>query len=143
MKTLRIVLIAFCLFGAGTVKSQSSYTGYISDLYKAVVYTSQNWDKIGWVLGGMDHTWWYCRYRDGFTTYNNFRSYRTPSDAYNYFVLGHGDCDAIYFTGSNRNTSHICYQTPMQAEYYKNQHGPVIDLGFQRKDGSNQSILNY
>ena len=138
MKTIRLLFILALLCAMFQSKAQS-----YEDLYSAVVYTSKNWTKVSWALTGMDHTWWYCRYRDGFTTYNDFRSYRTSADAYNYFVNGNGDCDAVYFTNSNGNTSHICYETAMQAQYYANQHGPVIDLGFQRKNGSYQSILNY
>lgn len=144
MKTLKILLIAICMFGYGTSKAQDPATmAALSSAAKAgIIYSINNWDKISWLFTGMHHTWWYCRYQDGFTTYNNFRSYRTSRDAYTYFVLGYGDCDAVY-DDQYGNERPICYETPWQAKRYTDQHGPIVDMGFQLKGGGYRSLLQY
>lgn len=147
MKNITISIVASILlsiFSFSKAKAQDPVSGaaVAEGVYQAVVYTYNNWTKIKWVFGGMKHTWWYCRYQDGFVTYNNFRSYRTSADAWNYFVMGNGDCDAVYDDAYGRER-HICYQTPFQARHYTNQHGPVVDIGYQGSDGRYRSILDY
>jgi hypothetical protein len=116
--------------------------------YNAISYVASNWTKIKWyfkgVFFGFKHTWWYVTYEDGFTTYNNFRSHRTPDDAYNYFVLGHGDCDARYFHTDGQTLLPICYTSPDKAKRYTDNHGPIVDIGFQQ-NGKNISLgdINY
>lgn len=111
-------------------------------VYDAVIFLHDHWDYLSWFFTGMNHTWWVAVYQDGFATYNDFRSYRTSDDAYNYFVLGNGgDCDAIYYDAYGR-TWHICYQTPFQANAYSQQHGPIVDIAFQTNSGWH-SILQY
>ena len=111
--------------------------------YQVIRYVAAHWTKVMWVLKGMHHTWWYVAYQDGFKTYNNFRSYRTPDDAYNYFVLGHGDCDARYFDSDGSTLIEICYSRPEQAKRYTDHHGPIVDMGFQGSNGINHSLSDY
>lgn len=87
----------------------------------------------------MRHRWWGCIYKDGFITCNKFRSYRTSIDAYKYFVKGNGDRDAIYGNQGNR----ICYENPMQAKRYTDQHEPIVDIQFQDNNGRFHSIFEH
>jgi hypothetical protein len=84
-----------------------------------------------------NHRWWACVYADGYVTYNNFRSYRTSLDAYNYFIEGHGDCDAV--TGNN---SQVCYTTPEAASAITDRHGAVVDIQYQDNNGQYVSSFN-
>lgn len=111
-------------------------------VYDGVRLAASHWKELSWFFKGMSYTWWYARYEDGFTAYNNFRSYRTPNDAYNYFVTGHGDCDAVYIDAYGKE-HHICYESPFQAKHYSQQHGPIVDIGFQGNNNQYRSVLNY
>jgi len=133
--------IVFCA-PKSNAQDPATAAAVTSAVKKGVWYAVGNWKKIGWVLGGMDHTWWYCKYEDGFTTYNNFRSYRGPDNVYRYFVLGYGDCNSRYYD-TNGNLRPICYSTPLHASRYTDQHGEIVDIGFQLKDGKHKSILDY
>ena len=146
MKNLKFALflalsIVFCA-PKSNAQDPATAAAVASGVKKAVSYAIANWDKISWVLGGMKHTWWYCQYEDGFTTYNNFRSYRGPDNIYNYFVLGHGDCDSRYYD-TNGKLQPICYSTPLHASRYTDEHGKIVDIGFQVDGGKYKSLFDY
>lgn len=107
----------------------------------AVSWIYSHQEQVKMIFRGFhyNHRWWACIYRDGFVTYNNFRSYRNSMDAYNYFVLGHGDCDAVY--GDQNN--HICYENPLQAKRYTDEHGEIVDIQYQDSNGNYRSIYDY
>ncbi len=111
----------------------------VKNLYTAARWTHDNWKFISWVVTGRDYRWWACIYRDGFVTYNNFRSYRTAINAYSYFVKGQGDCDAVY----GNQGRHICYSSPIQARRYSEQHGAIVDIQYQDDSGRYHSIFEY
>lgn len=113
-------------------------------VYAGISWIYNHQEQIKMVFRGFryNHRWWACIYQDGFVTYNNFRSYRNSMDAYNYFVLGNGDCDAIYYN-RQRASSPICYQTPFQARSYTEQHGVIVDIQYQDDNGNYRSILAY
>ena len=139
-----MALLSSFLFATMVSKPQDPVTvGTITAVVKkAVIYSYYNREKIKWFFGGMKHVWWYCRYQDGFTTFNDFRSYRTSMDAYNYFVLGNGDCDAVYDDIYGRQ-QHICYDNPWLAQKYAESHGPIVDIGYQDENGYPRSLLSY
>lgn len=141
----KVLILSFIIcattFFTPPVKAQgaiASGASKIKGLYTAVKWTHENWRVIKWWVTGMDHRWWACIYQDGFVTYNNFRSYRTSMDAYNYFVKGRGDCDAVY-----GNNSRICYENPMQAKRYTDDHGPIVDIQYVDNSGRYRSVFDY
>lgn len=83
--------------------------------------------KLGWIAKGMRHTWWFCRYQNGIVTYNNFRSYRTGAEVYNYFTSTGGDCDSFRYNDYGQKVT-ACY-SPEWIQYYAQQWGPVIEIG--------------
>ena len=99
-----------------------------------------------WSISGAGHTWWVAIYRDSFQVYNNFRSYRTVNDVYKYFVLGRGDCDAVY-NDTDGHERRICYENSSQARRYSKQHGPIVNIAFTGNNGEwvfivDDSIVN-
>lgn len=96
-------------------------------------------EKLAWFLGGMKHTWWYARYEDGTTVYNNFRSYRSGSDVYRYFAgKTDGDCDSRDLDGQT-----FCYRGIMDAEHHVSIHGPVVDIAVMGSDEQYKSAWDF
>jgi hypothetical protein len=146
---IHFAIICLAIFITPQAKAQgnavSSGASVVKGLYTAAEWTHRNWNYLSWISQGVikgfhfEHRWWACIYQDGFITYNNFRSYRTSMDAYNYFIKGRGDCDAVYGSSNSR----ICYENPMQAEYYTKQHGRIVDIKYQDYSGRYHSIFEY
>ena len=142
-RTVLCTLIALSLMYTHPTKAQGvgEVVTVITQVYQAANYLARNWDKIQWVFGGMDHTWWACVYQDGFTTYNNPRSYRNPNVVLNYFLGYDGDCDAFYY--QNGAQVHLCYNSPSYAQRYAQQHGPIVNLLYLDGNGNWNSVLGY
>jgi hypothetical protein len=138
---IKLTIVIALIFSTPTIKAQDPVTAasVVKGLYTAAKWTHSNWKFIKWCFTGLEHRWWACIYQDGFVTYNNFRSYRTSMEAYNYFVKGRGDCDAVYGNSNRR----ICYENPMQAKRYTDQHGPIADIQYQDKYGNYHSVFEY
>ena len=142
MKALKISIAAILMTVSTVSQAQDITSLATSGVIAGVRWAASHPQQVKWFFTGMDHTWWYCRYQDGFTTWNNFRSYRDVNNVWNYFAMGRGDCDAKY-QDQNGNWQHVCYQSSLQAENYVRYHGKIVDIGFQQSNGSNHSILSF
>ncbi len=153
MKTflIQLTIVIALVSSSQKCQAQEEVVTYITEGAKITkqVYTTITWafahkEQITMIFRGFhyNHRWWACIYQDNFITYNDFRSYRNSMDAYNYFVLGHGDCQAVYSIRQN-NAPHICYENPLQARRYSDQHGPIVDIQYQDDHGNYRSIFSY
>lgn len=142
---LKLALCTFIVLSAAELQTSNAQgvgetIVALKQVRDAAKIMNLHWDKIKWFFGGMKHTWWACVYRDGFTTYNNPRSYRKPGVVLNYFMGYDGDCDAFYYYNGGRYN--LCYDSPHFAQRYAQQHGPIVDLLYQDGNGNWNSVLN-
>ena len=137
---LIMILSSFAFVQPVKAQSAGEVVTALKQVYDGASYVSRNWTKISWFFHGMKHTWWACVYQDGFTTYNNPRSYRNANVVLNYFTGNDGDCDAFYY--QNGAQVHLCYNSTFFAQKYASQHGPITDLLYQDSQNSWHSVLN-
>lgn len=87
-------------------------------------YVISNLDFLLWLPSYPHHTWWVCEYGNGMKVYNQFRSYRTEGDVWEYYSgvnllgkkAGH-DCNSFYFS-KDQEKVHLCYDRESAKKHF-------------------------